>query len=403
MREHGLQRQQFDFIADKRVPLLPAHVHEGELLIGVEKLRAGDWISLLFQVAESSADPEAPRQQLAWYVLCDNYWKPLGKREIVLDTSNQLLTSGLIQLVIPREATLENSVMPGGLIWIKAAVPEHVEAVSQLIEIGANAVEVRLVEQGNDPTHLELPLPARSIARSKIAPAGVKGVTQPYASFGGRAQESTDTLHMRAAERLRHKDRCVSPWDYERVVLDAFPAIHKVKCVPHAKPGSWLAPGNVLLVVVPDLRNRNARHPLQPKADADTISRIREHVRARAGRQVSVEVKNPTYQRVRLDFKVRLRPGFELNYYAAQIQQALLRALSPWAFEAERTIEFGGRVSRSVMLDLVEELDYVDYVTDFKMFSRVGDEPEGPDLAEVSARTPDAILVSDDTHALAEA
>ena len=74
-----------------------------------------------------------------------------------------------------------------------------------------------------------------------------------------------------------------------------------------------MAPGHVLLVVVPDLRNQNAVDPLQPRVDADTQSRIQAHAQARAGMQVEVAVKNPSYQKIQLEFKVRFRTGYPVQ------------------------------------------------------------------------------------------
>ncbi|HWM89806.1 MAG TPA: baseplate J/gp47 family protein [Thermoanaerobaculia bacterium] len=394
MREHGYQRQQFDFVTDKRVPLFPSYDNEGELLVGVAGLEAGGSVSTLFQVAEGSADPDLPRQPVKWHVLCDNYWKKLGSREVVLDTTNQLLTSGVITFVIPREATTENTILPGGQIWLKAAVRAQVDAVSQLVSVAANAVEVELLDAGIHPEHLIAPLPKGGIVKLKTPIAAVKKATQPYASFGGRPEESDGALNTRASERLRHKNRCITAWDYERVVLEAFPGVHKVKCIPHAKDGSWLAPGNVLVVVVPDLRNKNARDRLRPRVDSDTIARITEHLQSHAGMQVAVRVKNPDYQRIRLDFKVRFHTGYEPNYHKNLLNEELVRFLSPWAYDAGREIAFGGRIYKSVLLDFVDELGYVDYLTDFKMHSLA------EDLNEVRAERPDAILVSEPEHSI---
>src|SRR6185295_12895700 len=124
---------------------------------------------------------------------------------------------------------------------------------------------------------------------------------------------------------------------------------------------------------------------------------------ARAGMQVRIEVKNPRYQKIQLDFKVRFTPGHEFNYYSKQLKQALVRFLSPWAYEATRPIAFGGRVYKSVLLDFVEELEYVDYVTDFKMYSYTGAVHDFRDVNDARAETPDAILVSDPAHSVAEA
>ena len=403
MREHRYQRQQFRFLTDKSVSLLPAYDNEGELLVGFDGLQPGDSVSVLFQVAEGSADPELKQEQVNWSVLCDNYWRPLARNEMVLDTTNQLLASGIITFVIPREATTANTVLPTGCIWLKAAVAQNVTAVCQLIDVAANAVEARFIDQGNDPDHLRTALEKGSIIRLRSGLSAVKSVKQPYASFGGRAVESDAAFHTRVSERLRHKNRCITPWDYERLILAGFPRVHKVKCIPHATPECWLAPGNVLIVVIPDLRNKNGVDPLQPKVDADTISRITAHVQKRAGMQVTVRVKNPRYQKVMLDFKVRFRAGCEFNYYCDELNRAMIRFLSPWAYEADRDITFGGRVYRSVLLDFVEELEYVDYVTDFKMYSFTGTTMSTIDRGETQPDTPDAILVSAEKHTIHEA
>jgi hypothetical protein len=395
-REHAYLRQ------SRHLPLLPEFENEGELLLGLSGLAAGDGVSLLFQVAEGSADPDLPRQDVQWSALCDNHWQAIAGTGIARDTTRGLLTSGVVGLVIPREATLENTFLPAGRIWLRAAVRRDVDAVSRLIAVAANAVEVRFADQGNDPGHLRAPLPAGKIFKLKTPVAAVKTVKQPYASFGGSPAEPDAALRARAAERLRHRDRCITPWDYERIVLAAFPGVHKVKCIPHAKDGSWLAPGNVMLVVVPDLRNRNAVDPLRPRVDADTLSRIADHVQRRAGMQVRFQVRNPRYQSIRLDFKVRFLPGYEFNFYRDQVNQELVRFLSPWAFDATRPISFGGKVYKSVLLDFVEKLAPVDFVTDFRMFSGVDAESRPRDVEEIQAETPDAILVSAAVHGIAE-
>lgn len=403
LREHGYARQQLVFPGSTDVPLLPAFPHAGELLVGLANTGAGDGVSLFFQVSPGSADPELPREALRWFALCDNYWKPLGATELVLDTTRDLLASGIVKLVIPAEATTLNTVLPAGPVWIRAAVAGSGAAVSQLIEVAANGVEVELASVGYDPLHLETPLPAGSIARLRGGLAGVKSVKQPYASFGGRTSEGDDAFHGRVAERLRHKDRCVTRWDYERVVLEAFPSVHRVKCIPHAKEGEWMAPGHVMLVVVPDLRNQNAVDPLQPRVDADTLDQIGAHVRARAGMGVELKVKNPRYQKVRLDFKVRFHTGYDFNHYRVQLQDALVQALSPWAFAGGPDIGFGGVVYRAVLLNVVEELPYVDYVTDFRMFSYAGTTVDTTDRVAARPDTPDTILVSDASHGIEEA
>ena len=407
MRDHGHQRAALGFVSDTRVPLVPAYEGRGELLIGLSGLTAGDSVSILFQVAEGSADPDVPAERPEWFVLGDNYWKKLGAAEVVRDTTNLLLTSGIVTFVIPKEATTANTIMPAGLIWLKATVSRErdPDATCQLVGAIANAVEVQFVMDSEDAAaaHLATALPQGSIARLVTSIGPVSKVRQPYPSFGGRPREGSEEVRTRAAERLRHKNRASAPWDYERLVLGAFPSVHRVKCIPHAAPGSWMAPGHTLIVVVPDLRNRNAPDPLQPKVDADTIVRITDYLAAHVSGHVRLAVKNAAYQRIRVACRVKFHAGYELNFYRQEMQRALIQFLSPWAFDASRPVTFGGRVYGSVLLDFVEELPFVDYVTDFKMSTFVGPAAERRDVGHATPETPDAILVSDATHEIAEA
>jgi hypothetical protein len=405
MLEHGYQRQQIELKIkaglNQIVPLLPKYDNAGELLIGFSQLNAGDSVNVLFQVAEGSADPDLPSEKLDWFVLCDNYWKPMSQAEVVLDTTNQLLTSGTIQFVIPTEATTKNTILPSDLIWIKAAIRANVNSVCQVIDVVANAVEVEFVNNNNDPQHLLTALEPNEITKLQDGLSAIKTVKQPYASFGGRAVETDSTFYPRVSERLRHKNRCLTRWDYERIILEAFPKVHQVKCIPHAKENVWLAPGHVLIVVIPDLKNKNMANPLEPKVDADTISRITEYVKNRSGMQISIKVKNPSYQKVRVDFKVKFHLGYEFNYYKTKLDRAIIEFLSPWAYQSDRNLSFGGKIYKSVLLDFVEDLTYVDYVTDFKMYSPIAKTTNYNDINEVQPFTPDAILVSDSAHTIA--
>jgi Baseplate J-like protein len=396
-REHRWLREQRGPEVERDITLLPRLRHAGELLIGVAGIAGGDSVSLLFQAAPGTADPDLPAQPIRWFALCDNYWKPLDPAAVVLDTTNGLLGSGIVRILVPLDATTVNTLLPSGPVWLKAAVDQEVDAVPRLLAVMANGIEVRFQDRGNDPVHLAQPLPAGSIARLVGGVAEVKGVSQPFASFGGEPRERDGAFRTRVSERLRHKNRCVTSWDYERIVLEAFPQVHRVKCVPHARPDAWASPGDVLLVVVPYLRRRNGVDRLRPRVDADTMSRIHAQVQARAGMQVRVHVSNPRYQPLRLRFAVRFAPARDVNQSLKALQEDLVGLLSPWVTGAGPEVTFGGALYRPALLYFVERLPYVDYVRDFQLLT-VGDHLAAVTQVEVHPATPDTIFVSDVAH-----
>ena len=412
MREHRFIREQFEHVASKPVTLFHSIEARGELLIGLSNLDAHDSVSLLLQLAEGSIDPDLAGESISWSVLCDNYWKELSDTNLVLDTSDQFLTSGILQFIIPAEATTTNTLLPRDYLWLKASVIGHETAVAKVVDIVANAVEVVLElptkkadQLESAPEHLETALPAASISKFSNGILKVKGLEQRYSSSGGMPVESDRHFNTRVSELIRHKNRCLSPWDFERTILANFPNVYKAKCIPHARPGSWTAPGHLMMVLVPDLRNKNAINPLEPRVDSQTIQKVKNKLLSCCGMQTQVHVSNPRYQAVQFKITLKFHPGYEFNYYRDQLDRLLQQTLSPWVASDEQNveIEFGGVLYDSGVLKIIEDLDYVDYITEFLISTEINGVMTGAKDGVVRAVEPDVILVSSPNHLISEA
>lgn len=397
-REHAWLHSLRPWSGEAGAALLAPHSAAGELLIGLAPAQAGDSFSLLLQVAEGSADPEATPQALQWSVLASDAWHPLGAAEGLLDTTQHLRQSGIVAGVLPAATTTQHSLMPAGTVWLRARIAEQSAAACRVLGVHTNAAEVVFVDQGNDPARLAAPLPAGRIGKLATPLAAIKTVSQPYASFGGALAETDAAMERRAAERLRHRNRAVTPWDIERLVLQEFPSVSRAKCIPHADGRSWQAAGHFTVVVLPRQQGLNAVDPLAPRVDLATLEQVRVQLQARCAPQAVVHVQNPRYQPLQLQFKLKLRPGFAFAFYRQVLNDALLRHLSPWAFDGTTEPGFNGRIVRSALLDFVEAQPFVDFVTDFALFRQGG----SVDLNEVFADTPDAILVSAAQHLITE-
>ncbi|GAA5216505.1 baseplate J/gp47 family protein [Corallincola platygyrae] len=406
-REHAYQRQQLDFVVDKQVSLLPEHTEEGALLLGLSGLTGGESCQLLFQVVDGSADPRLKPADIAWSVLCDNYWKALSDQELIYDNSNGLLTSGIVKLVIPKQATTEHSLMPTGLLWLKLAIAENVTSVCQLRTVLSNAIEVVAfpnvanVSDGSENTTYD-PLPAGGISKFKSAMTEIKTVAQPFDGFGGSAMESASALAARVSERLRHKDRALSIHDYETLVLQAFPQLYRVKAIPHARAtetgANWKAPGHTLFLLLPYVNSHNAVDPLKPQADSQTLDLVSSYLDARKAMQAKIHVRNPQYLAVRLSFEVQFKTGYEFSYYQQQLQSALQTYLSPWLDEGSPGPEFGGVIYKSILMDFIEELPYVDFITQVALQTTTDGETYSADAHRVTPTSPMQILTSDSAH-----
>lgn len=400
-REHSYLKTQHPFVLNHKVSLLPEYTSEGSFFVGLSGLAPEEGACLLFKVAEGSANPEKPKAEVTWSVLCDNYWKPLSPDEVILDTTQGFLTSGVIKFIIPREATTSNTLMDEGLIWLRATVQKDSDAVCQLINVHANAAIVQFENNNNDPYHLSAPLASQTINKLEMEAGGIKSVKQPYASFNGRMQEDDESYYIRCAERLRHKGRCVTLWDYERLILQHFPSIHTVKCINHASPSSFHQPGHDLILVVPDLTNQNAINRFQPKVDKTTLENIKSFIDERSSPWLIHHVSNPFYEPVQVSARVKLKQGYEFRYYGGIINERLQQFLSPWLDGRKNTISFQGKVSQAAIVKLLEEMPFIDFVSEVGLSHYpVGKSVPVTQNTAVEASSPAAVLVSHHDHTI---
>jgi hypothetical protein len=384
---------------------VPVAETQGELYLGFEKVQPGESLSLLFQLLEGSENPlrAKPDEHVSWWCLASDAWLELTDE--VSDGTKQLIRSGIVEIAIPKGASTTNTLLPSDLLWLKLKVGEAADAVCKIIGIHPNAVEAKRVslpsQTGTTPF-----ISAGTIAKLRTPVPELRRVSQPYPSFGGSATESPADYRQRVSERLRHKDRAITIWDYERLVLQAFPEIYRVKCLNHtrirgsADDGTLVynevAPGHVTVITIPQLHNRNDADPLRPYTKAATLESIASYLGERISCHVRLGTAQPQFEEVRVACRMVLLKGYnDTVFYAEQLRQDVTSFLSPWAFSAAATLDFGGSLHKSVIIDFIEELPYVDFITDVQLFHKAGETAlESGDLDEVIASTARSILVS---------
>lgn len=385
------------FVHLPSLPLSPTSLEEGALLIGLSQLRPRQSLLILFQVVENSADAEIDKAKLRWHFLADNSWHSFEEHQVVSDTTDELTTSGIVELSIPEGINQNSTILPSELHWLKVSVTQNAGAVSRLINVHAQAARATFQDNANDPAHLEKPLAAELIAKLEAADSALKSINQPYESFGGLPAETPLNFYTRISERLRHKGRAIAQFDYERLILEAFPAIYKVKCVNHTDKDYQLHPGHVLISVVPDFTKLKAVDRFEPKVTLARLEEIKRYLEVRntafvCASDTTLHVLNPDYQEFAMDFEVRFTPDVTaVDFHVRKLREAIIRFLSPWAYEDGAEINFGGKMYKSSILNFVEEQPYVDYVAKFKMMRHNTIE----DINEIEADNPRSILVPD--------
>lgn len=379
----------------------------GELWIGLSKAGASQTYSILFQVADGTSNPLKPMTTVSWYYLSANNWIKFEKLNVT-DQTNNLTRSGIVIVNIPHNIIPANTRADNSLLWIKAVVDHDTDAVCKLITVTTNAARATFSQDASKNIFFTKALAPNIISKPAVADAALKKTNQPYTSFDGKTAETNDQFYIRVSERLRHKQRAVTGWDYERLVLQNYPQVHKVKCINHTglitdksnnTTYSETLPGHVTVVTIPDLHNNTSANTLRPYTSVGLLTEIQQYLEKLNSKFVRLHVINPQFEEVQFEFTVNFMPNHDATVYSNQLSMDIEQFLTPWAFDNNSDIEFGGTIEKSVVLNFIEERDYVDYITCFKMNHIIRRDGTTilemlPDIETAVASTARSILVS---------
>lgn len=348
--------------------LVPTYDDDAYLYIGLRDLTPPCPLSFYFELRDNPDNLDlyesaSSKPEIIWSYLSNDEWRDFSQTQILSDTTYGFNNSGIISLELPRDLTKNNQLLDGSLHWLRVAVRGDAARLPRTLKVAPQAVLVTWLNNENSAEHLQKKLPAATINALSRMVAQVRRVEQPFKSFGGRAAETKNEFYTRVSERLRHKNRAVSAWDFERLVLDQFPEIFQAKCVTHLGNEDYVEKGSVTVVVIPKIDPDNIQ--TLPRVNYSVLQNIREFLQSHTSPFIRVEVRNPIYERVKITAGVRFHKGKNNGTFLKKLNQDITQYLCPWLHGISKELELGGTLSKDMILSFIEKRPYVEFVTKF--------------------------------------
>lgn len=388
----------------------PVMIPSGILFIGIKDIAPNENLTLLFQVDQTTRTTDKKPSKVRWCYLQNNNWLNFEHNDIITDSTYGLQATGILEIAIPEQITNRYTHFDEkGLFWLCATVEKETESFPNIIDIKTQAVSVTFEDRQNDPMHLALPLPMGKINKLAEGLPGIKSVQHPVPSFNGKIEERETEYNIRVSERLRHKSRAINNWDYERLVLEQFPFVYKVKCLNNYYSGRFL-PRHVTIIPIVSSKNRTMTGTGLaeiPKASYVELKSIEDFLKQRSSPFANIHVVNPQPEYVIVNCKVRFRSGVNKGFHLRKLNEDIKRFLTPWAVETDK-ISFSTKVYASTIISFIDKLEYVDFVADLSM-NQYAIEEDGSlkyarlanqmiSLTETQISSAHAILVSAHDH-----
>ncbi len=344
---------------------IPQFRQEGILYIGVKDLRPFDTLTLFFNMKERVTEQVTDKSpKIYWAFLEDNSWRRFQSDQIIKDSTDRLLHSGIVKLDVGQFDTSNNTILDHAYYWIRVSALEHTEVLGMVTEISAQAIELTYDHKSQGHRDLDENLPPGSIAASLEELVGIDSISQDLESKGGQGAESELSLDARISERLRHKNRCVDFYGFERIVLDRFPSVNKVLCLSATDLGKMgLSMGRVILVVIPKTNNRASLYQETPTVSISELRQIKKYLERMTSPFVKLTVINPLYEKLRVFANVKFKKGVDVGYYHQQLNRELKAFISPWLKGTEEAPSFQRKIPVTQVESFIQSRDYIEFVT----------------------------------------
>ena len=379
--------------------LLPVYKSGSTMIIGINEFNDNRRYSMLFQINEGYANEHSIRLDLDWFFYSENSWHKMNEKHLINDDTSNFSKSGIIDFDLSSAKIDNTGLFPRENIWIKV---ENNQGESFLNYIQDIILHATLAKCFNYNTVNYANLKPNQISEFQLNRQDISQVIQKYNGFKGSNKEYDVDYYLRVAERLRHKNRAVSSKDYERILLDNFPKINRVKCLSNIDEDFNISAGKTLIVVVPkpseDVGIEGGRY-----FSSDEIAEMEHFLSKITPLGVNLKVTNPIYESVKLKFSVKLRKGYEQNFYFKKLNKAIKSFISPWMYNTGVQVELGQSISSALLLNFIDKQEYVDHILNFSLFHIVNkkiinQKTAKSNTVEVLPTSLISILISDDSH-----
>lgn len=281
----------------KEQPFLPAFAADNQLYFAFLRAKGEQTVRMYLDMVlpkenKSFNSPQPGKAtKLTWEFWNGNVWSPIATDAIRAEETQGLTQSGFIEIRLP-EKIKDSHTDKQGRAWLRATVTGDLSSSLAIRSIRTNYI--RLTAQNGDGS----PLPAGTIQGTIEPDERIESIFQPLPGFGGRPAETKTGTAIRQRSRISNRHRAITIKDYERLVMENFPEVDKVQCIPVPQKKG---PSEICLVVFSC--TEDSRYYLSPAWKLAEIQRV---IRQYTPSFVSLRVINPVYEQVKVHCKAIL-------------------------------------------------------------------------------------------------
>lgn len=321
----------------------------GYLYLKLSKLERTQTLSLFFDLVNDTPINNTHANNISIEYKKMGRWIQLPSKNIITDGTAQLSTSGIIELVLPYFETKRMATN----YELRFVAQKEAYTYPKMHGIYLNAVQAHCTS--TDENVLGKIVPAYSIHKPIRKIAELKKIIQPAHSYGGKTPASSEHFYTNVSERLKHKDRALTLWDFEHLILERFHHVIAVKCTNLNRAFKPRA-GQVRLVVMSNKWTHHAHHYFS----TETLNSIHQFIKRKANPFITITVQNPKVEWLLVNCFATFEAEDQGGYYRNALNTEISAYLCPLSHSDSTTIEgIGAIIIPRMLRSHIENLPYI--------------------------------------------
>jgi len=369
--------------------LMPQIDPKGSLFIGLQKVFSNDIISVGFELLEAVLPHtvlELP--QITWDYLYNNEWYPLTNK-ILEDGTKGLSRSGIVTIKLPESIQLNHTRLPNSKFWIRASYgskksekeednKSKKENKSKIEDINSRIRKVFIQAIALSSKETILDFVSAEKYENKLLKISAVGLNRIEKIIGPMYLELNENIeedsayYNRVSELLRHKNRGVTNWDLERIILEKFEKVEKIRVYGRNNyPNELVKGSNVQIVVIPknSIINKTSFQPT--KISRDILEEIKVYAKKYMSPFARVEVCNPVFEKLKVRCRVEFSDQQRNSFLRNKLNDELVHFLSPNFKDFDSENLFEKSFTKTEIYNFIESRPYVKKVGQFSVIQLV--------------------------------
>jgi len=343
---------------------VPIVESDNQFIIGIDQIFPGQELNIYFELEEIKSKYNInDTYQIQWYYLVSNTWKPIVDKNILSDTTSNLIQTGIIKFITPVDINNNNTILNDDLYYIKVTINNVQNFKKKLKNIFINGVLVERIFSESNYNEI-FSLPEKSIDKPFINHPEIDTVIQPYQNFNGRQKENEENFYVRISEMLRTKNRFITVRDITQAILKNFNSISLVECLGNGFQNSINNNIDLIITLFPKF-SKIEQYDVDnfPIIDTELLFQVKKYVQNLIAEDIKLTISNPIYEKVKVICEVsfkEIRGTQDIKIFSNLLNQDIIDFIAPWIKSgSEEGIKIDNKINTDELTDFIKNKPYI--------------------------------------------